>query len=114
MLLFGLGGIGGVYASILSLSKSVNVHVVARSNYESVKEKGFKFVSEKFGNHDITFDGGESILDLFSHFGPKSGRVEEDLSTRWSPGSDLSVVACSLALWGVLVGCELMSSLEEL
>jgi ketopantoate reductase len=60
VLLFGLGGIGGVYASILSLSKAVNVHVVARSNYESVKEKGFKFVSEKFGNHEIQFEGGES------------------------------------------------------
>ena len=61
VLLFGLGGIGGIYASILSLSKAVNVHVVARSNYESVKEKGFKLVSQKFGDHDITFDGGESL-----------------------------------------------------
>jgi hypothetical protein len=62
VLLFGLGGIGGIYASILSLSKAVNVHVVARSNYESVKEKGFKLVSQKFGDHDITFDGGESLF----------------------------------------------------
>ena len=60
VLLFGLGGIGGIYASILSLSKAVNVHVVARSNYESVKEKGFKLISQKFGDHDITFEGGES------------------------------------------------------
>jgi 2-dehydropantoate 2-reductase len=66
VLLFGLGGIGGVYASILSLSKAVNVHVVARSNYESVKEKGFKFVSDKFGNHEITFDGGESNPSFFA------------------------------------------------
>jgi len=63
VLLFGLGGIGGIYASSLSLSKAVNVHVVARSNYESVKEKGFKLVSQKFGDHDITFDGGESFLE---------------------------------------------------
>jgi 2-dehydropantoate 2-reductase len=62
VLLFGLGGIGGIYASILSLSKAVNVHVVARSNYQSVKEKGFKLVSQKFGDHDITFDGGKSLF----------------------------------------------------
>lgn len=62
VLLFGLGGIGGIYASILSLSGAVNVHVVARSNYENVKEKGFKLVSQKFGDHDITFDGGESTF----------------------------------------------------
>jgi len=62
VLLFGLGGIGGIYASILSLSKAVNVHVVARSNYESVKERGFKLVSQKFGDHDITFDGGEFLF----------------------------------------------------
>jgi len=78
VLLFGLGGIGGVYASILSLSKSVNVHVVARSNYESVKEKGFKFVSDKFGNHEITFEGGEFFLSfaglvLFSLESPRIG-----------------------------------------
>jgi len=66
VLLFGLGGIGGIYASILSLSKAVNVHVVARSNYESVKEKGFKLVSQKFGDHDITFDGGESSFNSSS------------------------------------------------
>jgi ketopantoate reductase len=61
VLLFGLGGIGGVYACILHLSGKCNVHVVARSNYEAVKTKGFKLVSPKFGNHDnIKFAGGES------------------------------------------------------
>ena len=63
VLLFGLGGIGGVYACILHLSGKCNVHVVARSNYEAVKTKGFKLVSPKFGNHDnIKFAGGESRL----------------------------------------------------
>jgi ketopantoate reductase len=61
VLLFGLGGIGGVYACILHLSGKCNVHVVARSNYEAVKSKGFMLVSPKFGDHDdIKFAGGES------------------------------------------------------
>ena len=76
VLLFGLGGIGGIYASILSLSQAVNVHVVARSNYESVKEKGFKLVSQKFGDHDITFDGGESFLSNGCEIGPSSGGMD--------------------------------------
>lgn len=60
VLLFGLGGIGGVYACILHLSGKCNVHVVARSNYEAVKSKGFRLVSPKFGDHDdIKFAGGE-------------------------------------------------------
>ena len=81
VLLFGLGGIGGIYASILSLSKAVNVHVVARSNYESVKEKGFKLISQKFGDHDITFDGGESSLessDRSSSVNSRSYRMDYD------------------------------------
>ncbi|OXH21286.1 2-dehydropantoate 2-reductase [Cryptococcus neoformans] len=52
VLLFGLGGIGGIYASILQLSGKCNVHVVARSNYQKVRNQGFKIVSPKFGNHD--------------------------------------------------------------
>ena len=63
VLLFGLGGIGGVYACILHLSGKVNVHVVARSNYNSVKENGFRLVSPKFGDHDdIKFAGGMSLV----------------------------------------------------
>ena len=63
VLLFGLGGIGGVYACILALSGKCNVHVVARSNYQSVKDKGFRLKSSVFGDHDdIKFDGGESCL----------------------------------------------------
>ncbi|KAE8540667.1 hypothetical protein D1P53_003031 [Cryptococcus gattii VGV] len=52
VLLFGLGGIGGIYASILQLSGKCDVHVVARSNYHKVRNQGFKIVSPKFGNHD--------------------------------------------------------------
>ncbi|WVF66939.1 hypothetical protein IAT40_001682 [Kwoniella sp. CBS 6097] len=52
VLLFGLGGIGGIYACILQLSGKCDVHVVARSNYNAVKEKGFKLVSPKFGDHE--------------------------------------------------------------
>lgn len=60
VLLFGLGGIGGIYACILHLSGQCDVSVVARSNYEAVKTKGFYMISNKFGNHDdIKFAGGE-------------------------------------------------------
>ncbi|ORX36226.1 ketopantoate reductase PanE/ApbA C terminal-domain-containing protein [Kockovaella imperatae] len=58
VLVFGLGGIGGVYACLLSLSERCCVHVVARSNYESVKTRGFRLVSPKLGDHDdIQFAG---------------------------------------------------------
>ena len=60
VLIFGLGGIGGIYACILHLSGACDVSVVARSNYEAVKSKGFRMVSDKFGTHeDIKFAGGE-------------------------------------------------------
>ena len=62
VLLFGLGGIGGVYACILALGGKCNVHVVARSNYDSVKEKGFRLKSSVFGDHDdVKFAGGELV-----------------------------------------------------
>jgi len=58
VLLFGLGGIGGVYACILFLGGQCDVHVVARSNYQAVKEKGYRLTSPLFGNHnDIHFAG---------------------------------------------------------
>lgn len=72
VLLFGLGGIGGVYACILHLSGKCNVHVVARSNYEAVKTKGFKLVSPKFGNHDdIKFAGVWKSCDEAAKSGTK-------------------------------------------
>jgi hypothetical protein len=62
VLLFGLGGIGGVYACILALGGKCNVHVVARSNYQSVKDKGFRLKASVFGDHDdVKFDGGKSL-----------------------------------------------------
>ncbi|WOO85137.1 Putative 2-dehydropantoate 2-reductase [Vanrija pseudolonga] len=56
-LLFGLGSIGGVYASILARSGAADTSVVARSNYAAVKDKGFDLQSEKFGDHHLVFDG---------------------------------------------------------
>lgn len=102
VLLFGLGGIGGIYASILSLSKAVNVHVVARSNYESVKEKGFKLVSQKFGDHDITFDGGESLSRECNTSGRFAHRRAEWTMIR------------NHQLFDELICIELTCSLEEL
>lgn len=65
VLLFGLGGIGGIYATILQLSGKCDVHVVARSNYHKVRNQGFKIVSPKFGNHNgMRFAGGK-LLGLF-------------------------------------------------
>jgi 2-dehydropantoate 2-reductase len=62
VLLFGLGAIGSIYASILHLSSKCNVHVVARSNYQHIKENGLDLVSPKFGNHNgIKFAGGMCI-----------------------------------------------------
>lgn len=58
-LLFGLGAIGGVYAHLLQASGAVNVSAVARSNYQDVKERGYRLKSEKFGEHTHMFDGGE-------------------------------------------------------
>lgn len=67
-MLFGLGGIGGVYACILHLSGLVNVHVVARSNFDSVKNNGFRLKSPIFGDHDdIKFAGGELTVRGLLH-----------------------------------------------
>ncbi|BEI85991.1 hypothetical protein CcaverHIS002_0602780 [Cutaneotrichosporon cavernicola] len=56
-LLFGLGGIGGIYAATLARSGVCEVSVVARSNYEAVKEKGLLLKSEKHGESHHTFAG---------------------------------------------------------
>lgn len=58
-LLFGLGAIGSVYASVLQRSGACNVSVVARSNYAAVKEKGYALDSQKFGKHHHMLDGGK-------------------------------------------------------
>lgn len=49
VLLFGAGGIGGIY--IYTLQKAdVKVTAVCRANYDVVKTAGFMMYSEKFGN----------------------------------------------------------------
>ncbi|GMK58379.1 hypothetical protein CspeluHIS016_0504110 [Cutaneotrichosporon spelunceum] len=56
-LLFGLGGIGGIYAATLARSGACDVSVVARSNYAAVKEKGLRLKSEKHGESHQVFEG---------------------------------------------------------
>ncbi|KAF6810628.1 2-dehydropantoate 2-reductase [Colletotrichum sojae] len=53
VLLYGLGAIGSFYAFILSRVPRVRLAVVARSNYDAVKENGIKLESENHGNHTI-------------------------------------------------------------
>ncbi|KAL1731055.1 hypothetical protein EV714DRAFT_272163 [Schizophyllum commune] len=48
-LLIGFGAVGAVYSLILQNSGKVNLTVVARSNYEVIKNEGVHFKSEKFG-----------------------------------------------------------------
>ncbi|KAL7006932.1 hypothetical protein EMMF5_003516 [Cystobasidiomycetes sp. EMM_F5] len=50
ILLFGLGGVGAVYAYILSKAPGVRVTVCARSNYKIAKEQGLNYESERYGN----------------------------------------------------------------
>ncbi|KAL7419931.1 hypothetical protein Q5752_005850 [Cryptotrichosporon argae] len=57
VLLFGLGAIGSVYATLLTLSGEAAVHVVARSTYSQVKAHGLKLKSDKFGDQHVRFDG---------------------------------------------------------
>ncbi|KIN08749.1 hypothetical protein OIDMADRAFT_37818 [Oidiodendron maius Zn] len=51
VLLFGLGAIGSFYAFILSRKDTVSLTVVARSNYEAVKNNGLTIESEVHGKH---------------------------------------------------------------
>ncbi|KAH8812794.1 ketopantoate reductase PanE/ApbA-domain-containing protein [Xylogone sp. PMI_703] len=51
VLLFGLGAIGSFYAFILSRGDNVSLTVVARSNYEAVKNNGLIIDSEVHGKH---------------------------------------------------------------
>jgi len=56
VLLFGLGAIGGFYAFILSRAPNVALSVVARTNYDVVKENGLTVESENHGKHQVRFD----------------------------------------------------------
>ncbi|KAL1659519.1 hypothetical protein GGF50DRAFT_130971 [Schizophyllum commune] len=50
VLLIGFGAVGAVYSLILQNSGKVNLTVVARSNYEVIKNEGVHYESEKFGH----------------------------------------------------------------
>ncbi|KAI5196861.1 mandelate racemase/muconate lactonizing enzyme family protein [Aureobasidium subglaciale] len=56
VLLFGLGAIGGFYAFVLGRNDNVSLSVVARSNYQQVKELGLRIESENHGNHKVNID----------------------------------------------------------
>ncbi|KXH51150.1 2-dehydropantoate 2-reductase [Colletotrichum nymphaeae SA-01] len=53
VLLYGLGAIGSFYAFILSRVPRVRLTVVARSNYNAVKENGIAIASENHGEHNV-------------------------------------------------------------
>lgn len=49
ILIFGTGGVGSIYAYILSRSPAASVTVICRSNYTAVKEHGISIDSDIFG-----------------------------------------------------------------
>ncbi|ATZ53174.1 hypothetical protein BCIN_09g00580 [Botrytis cinerea B05.10] len=51
VLFYGFGAIGSVYAFILSRVSNVRLTVVARSNYQAVKENGLKLISQNHGEN---------------------------------------------------------------
>ncbi|KAI1306118.1 2-dehydropantoate 2-reductase [Xylaria venustula] len=53
ILVYGLGAIGSFYAFILSRATNVRLTVVARSNYDAVKNNGLSITSENHGNHIV-------------------------------------------------------------
>ncbi|KAH0845460.1 hypothetical protein FOPE_11857 [Fonsecaea pedrosoi] len=53
VMLYGLGAIGSFYAFVLSRSQRVRLTVVARSNYEAVKQHGLHIKSENHGDHIV-------------------------------------------------------------
>lgn len=54
--------IGGFYAFILSKNKNVSLSVIARSNYEAVKQNGLHIESKTHGNHKARIDQGKSSI----------------------------------------------------
>ncbi|KAI4762777.1 2-dehydropantoate 2-reductase [Aureobasidium sp. EXF-3400] len=56
VLLFGSGAIGGFYAFILGRNKNVSLSVVARSNYQQVKDDGLHIESANHGNHTVNIN----------------------------------------------------------
>ncbi|KAH8690586.1 putative ketopantoate reductase family protein [Talaromyces proteolyticus] len=53
VLLYGLGAIGSFYAFILSRNPNVQLTVVARSNYDAVKNTGLIVNSQNHGQHTV-------------------------------------------------------------
>ncbi|OAP58659.1 hypothetical protein AYL99_07749 [Fonsecaea erecta] len=53
VMLYGLGAIGSFYAFILERTKRVRLTVVARSNYEAVKNDGLHIKSLNHGDHVV-------------------------------------------------------------
>ncbi|KAK4624156.1 Oxidoreductase AFT12-1 [Fulvia fulva] len=56
ILLFGLGAIGSFYAFILSRNQNVSLSVIARSNYDAVKQNGLEIKSAIHGEHTVKID----------------------------------------------------------
>ncbi|KAG2163238.1 hypothetical protein VTO58DRAFT_110705 [Aureobasidium pullulans] len=56
VLLFGLGAIGGFYVFVLGRNENVSLSVVARSNYQQVKEHGLRIESQNHGDHKVNID----------------------------------------------------------
>jgi len=54
ILIFGAGAIGAFYGSRIALNQNVNVSVVCRSNYRTVKAQGFSVKSPQFGEYRWT------------------------------------------------------------
>jgi 2-dehydropantoate 2-reductase len=50
VLIFGAGAIGAFYGSRLALVPALQVSVVCRSNFQAVKDRGFRVESPQFGN----------------------------------------------------------------
>jgi len=67
ILIYGLGAIGGTYAFFLSRAPNVSVSVVARSNYDTVKQHGMKIRSMKLGEHSFKAKNGTRRPECFFH-----------------------------------------------
>jgi hypothetical protein len=76
ILIHGAGGIGCTYALILSqpaLKGKVNVHVVARSNLQHIRDNGLDYDSVKFGKlQGVKFAGGAPARKLRPSVPPPS------------------------------------------
>ncbi|KDQ21617.1 hypothetical protein BOTBODRAFT_26053 [Botryobasidium botryosum FD-172 SS1] len=65
-LIFGLGGIGSFYGSLIYRSGKARLSAAARSNYRTVKEKGVSITSPMFGDYHVQFE------DVYNTSNPNS------------------------------------------